>query len=189
MSQRGRKKWKGQGGPSYSKLVHAYFQSPQYAKLSPRAVKLLVDLLAQYRGTNNGDLTTAWSVMRERGWRSKHLLYMAIEELDERGWILKTRQGQRAKGIHSATLWAVTFEGINDCRDSQGQRKLDPGIQPDTRPLHLWKTPSCDKPAPEAKRAFRKQSNGPTTGKAFPDYRANVSDISAHLSRLSDTFI
>ena len=38
--------------------------------LSPRATKLLIDLLAQYRGYNNGDLCAPLSLMRERGWNS-----------------------------------------------------------------------------------------------------------------------
>jgi hypothetical protein len=164
----------------FSMMVHAYWQSEQYAKLSPRAVKLLVDLFAQYRGSNNGDLTTAWSVMQKRGWRSKHLLALARVELEGRGWILRTRQG----GINAATLYALTFEGINDCRDTHGRSKLDAGVRPDSMPLHLWKLPSYDTPAPEARRRVRKNaSSSPVVGKGFPDSRVNVLPIKQHLSR------
>src|SRR5688500_6980342 len=102
MSSRTRERMKGRRNNvrSFSMLVHDYFQSEQYAKLTPRAVKLLIDLLCQYRGTNNGDLTTAWTVMRTRGWRSKYLLGKARAELEDRGWILRTRQGS----IHAPTL-------------------------------------------------------------------------------------
>lgn len=163
----------GMEGKSFSMLVHAYWQSPQYAKLSPRAVKLLVDLVCQYRGTNNGDLTTAWSVMQTSGWRSKGQLFKAQAELEERGWIAKTRQGFRARGVNAATLWAVTFYGIDDCRDSQGNRKLDPGVRVDPMPLHLWRMPSFDTPVTRSKRGFGKQTTSSQHGAALPVSRAN----------------
>lgn len=172
---------KGWAGKSYSKLVHAYFQSPQYAKLSPRGVKLLVDLLAQYRGTNNGDLTTAWTVMQAAGWRSKDLLQKAAHELEARGWILKTRQGLRAKGHNSPTLWALTFEGINDCRDSQGRKKLD--VAADTMPKNLWKLPGYDTTPEQSGRAFRKQISRPPAGAPLPESRASVTPIRESLAR------
>lgn len=116
-------------GRSFSKLIHAYFTSPEYAALSPRAVKLLIDLYAQFRGANNGDLTASWTVLRNVGWTSKDQLAKAVRELLETGWIVETRKGSR--GICS--LYGVTFIGIDECGG-----KLD-GIYPKGS-LHLWKT-------------------------------------------------
>jgi hypothetical protein len=182
MSSRTRERMKGRRNVrGFSMLVHEYFQSEQYAKLTPRAVKLLVDLLCQYRGANNGDLTTAWSEMRKRGWRSKDLLAKARTELEERGWIVRTRQGT----IHAATLYALTFYGLNDCRDTKGQSKLEPGNTPDPKPLHLWKLPGYDKPPQSSKRRFKNASSSPRAGKGFPGSRVNVTPISPYLSRQS----
>jgi hypothetical protein len=111
---------------------HSIFQSPQFAMLSPRAVKALVDIYMQYRGLNNGDLSAHWKLMYTRGWRGKGQLAKAVHELEERGWIVKTRQG----GRKMATLYAVTFRGIDFCGG-----KLDSGVKYDPRPLHLWKLP------------------------------------------------
>lgn len=172
----------GMEGKSYSQLIHAYWQSPQYAKLSPRAVKLLVDLLCQYRGTNNGDLTTAWSVMQGLGWRSKGQLFKAQGELEARGWIVKTRQGFRSRGINAATLWAVTFHGINDCRDSQGARKLDPGAKADPMPLNLWKLPGYDTELKRSVRGFGKQISSSQHGAPLPVSRAIEARSSPSLS-------
>lgn len=173
----------------FSQLVHAYWQSEEYARLSPRAVKLLVDLTAQYRGSNNGDLTTAWSVMRKVGWRSKHLLSLARRELERRGWILLTHQG----GRHSPTLYALTFEGINDCRDSQGNKKFDVGIKPDPMPLHLWRQAGyADLPVERSKRSFKNKSLTREPGKPFPragkgaqENTPKVTDLAPYLSRVS----
>lgn len=171
----------GMEGKSFSMLIHAYWQSPQYAKLSPRAVKLLVDLLCQYRGTNNGDLTSAWSVMQARGWRSKGQLFKAQAELEGRGWIVKTRQGYRARGVNAATLWAVTFYGIDDCRDSQGRRKLE-GVKPDPMPLHLWRLPGFDTPLARSCRGFGKQISSSQHGAPLPVSRTIERDFNARLS-------
>ena len=181
MSRRTRLQMKGRRNFSggFSKLVHSYWQSPQYGKLSPIAVKLLIDLLCQYRGSNNGDLTASWTVMRPLGWRSKHLLQKAQRELQARGWIIKTRQGS----INKPSLWAVTFEGIDDCRDATGQRKLEAGVTPDPKPLHLWKLPDFDTPLEPSKRLVRKTSSSPTAGQKRPESRGNVTDFPKRLAR------
>jgi hypothetical protein len=175
----GKKGRGGMEGKSFSMLVHAYWQSPQYAKLPPGAVKLLVDLVCQFRGSNNGDLTTAWSVMRLRGWRSKAMLHKARKELEARGWILRTRQGS----INAPTLYALTFAGIDDCRDSYGKLKFDPGVRPDPKPLHLWQLPTFDKPAEVSGRRVHRTSASLIAGGASSGSRANVLPIKAVLVR------
>jgi hypothetical protein len=109
-------------------LIHAYFSSPEYAALSPRAVKALIDLLTQYRGANNGDLCAAWSIMRKRGWSSKDQLVKAIRELLESGWIIVTRPG----GRRITTLYALTFFPIDDCNGKHD-------VKPMVAPLHYWR--------------------------------------------------
>lgn len=170
-------------GPSYSKLVHAIFQSEQYGRLSHRAVKLLVDLLAQYRGVNNGDLTTAWSVMQRVGWRSKCLLRQAQQELEARGWIIKTRQGMMVKGKHTASLWALTFFGIDDCRDDRGARKLDPGVKADSMPLNLWRMPAYDTAPAGSRRRFKNKLMVREPGRDRPESRGEALLNVAFLTR------
>lgn len=116
---------------SFSMLVHDYFTSPEYAMLSPRAVKALIDLYTQFRGANNGDMCAAWKLMRPLGWTSRDQLQKALAELLERGWISITRQG----GRRIATLYAVTFLGIDRC-----DGKLD--VTPNATPQHLWRRPA-----------------------------------------------
>ena len=114
--------------PSFSMLIHAYFQSKEYAMLSPRAVKALIDLYCQYRGKNNGDLCATWTFMKKVGWSSKDQLAKAIKELLDTEWIMVTRQG----GRKIPTLYAVTFRAIDECGG-----KLD--VRPTLAPLHSWK--------------------------------------------------
>ena len=55
---------------SFFALPHAVLEHENYTRSSPKAVKLLIDLGAQYKGNNNGDLCAAWSLMTARGWNS-----------------------------------------------------------------------------------------------------------------------
>lgn len=109
-------------------LVHEYFRSAEYARLSPRAVKALVDLYTQFRGSNNGNLCAAWTLMAPLGWTSKDQLAKALAELLKAGWIVITRQG----GRRIPTLYAVTWLGIDRC-----DGKLD--VRPDPVPSHAWR--------------------------------------------------
>lgn len=119
---------------SFAAVPHAVLEHPNYAALHARAVKLLWDIYAQYRGSNNGDLCAAFSVMKKKGWTSKDQLWKATMELRERGWIVVTRQG----GRHKPNLYAVTFQAIDECNN-----KLD--MQPTVTPLGYWKKEPCNK--------------------------------------------
>lgn len=99
------------GGGGFAPLPFVLLQSTELAALSPYAVKLLIDLLSQYRLSNNGDLSMAWVLMQKRGWRSKDTLNKARKELLDAGLIVTTRQG----GLHQCSLFAVTFYAINEC--------------------------------------------------------------------------
>ncbi len=75
-------------------IVRSVFESVAFAKLSPHACKLLLELVGQYRGDNNGDLTVAWSVVSKRGWRSRTTLWRCKQELIDAGFVYVTRLGQ-----------------------------------------------------------------------------------------------
>jgi hypothetical protein len=96
---------------SFSLFPHECGASDNYTGLSAHAIRLLHDLLHQYRGRNNGDLSMHWSLMRSRGWRSRGTLAVARRELLERGWIVQTLHGGRRK----PSLYALTWLAIDDC--------------------------------------------------------------------------
>lgn len=96
-------------GTYFASLPQIVAQSPQYAALSPHAAKLMLDLMGQYNGSNNGDLCAAWTVMQARGWRSRDTLAKKLKELRGSGFIVMTRQG----GRHTASLYAITFYALD----------------------------------------------------------------------------
>lgn len=126
---RTRQKTKGRKDSApFLRLPKHILESEEYAQLSSIAVKLLVDLGSQFRGSNNGDLCAAWGWMKKRGWKSRDTLNRAQTELESSGWIIRTRQG----GRHKANLFALTWLGIDEC-----DGKLD--VPPTTVPSNRWR--------------------------------------------------
>lgn len=100
---------------SWVAMPHAILESPNWASLSPRGAKFLMDLYGQYKGKNNGDLCAAMTIMRKRGWTSNDQLQKALKELLAKGWIIITRKtGRLSKKPY---LYAVTFQAIDECGD------------------------------------------------------------------------
>ena len=96
----------------FAAIPKACLDHPNYIRLSANARALLVELCHQYNGGNNGDFCAAYSVMKKRGWKSKGTLQRGINELLERGWIIKSRQG----GRHQCSLYALTFRVVDECK-------------------------------------------------------------------------
>lgn len=106
------------GRASYSRFAGFPFdvlKSKNYSLLSAYGKALLIDLRMQYNGYNNGDLDCTWSRMsKQRCWRSKETLNHAIQELVYYGFIVRTRKGKRVGGTHYPSLYAITWESIDD---------------------------------------------------------------------------
>lgn len=126
-------RYKDQREPGgYVPMAHCVLRSQSWSRLSPYAVKLLMDLLSRYSGSNNGDLCATWSLMKMRGWRSPATLDKARRELLDGGWLKLARQG----GRNRASLYAVTMFNVDECggkldipathRPSSEWRKLEP---------------------------------------------------------------
>lgn len=134
---RTRTKTKGRReGHSFAGIPHAVLKTRKYASLSAWAVKLLVDVTAQYTGRNNGDLQASWSCLREQGWRSKGTLDAALKDLEAVGFIVRTRQG----GRNQCSLFAVTWAPIDECLDKRTKlTKID--VRPTSVAPGTWKDP------------------------------------------------
>ena len=113
---------------SFLSLPHTLIDHPNFQGLRAKSVKLLIDLAAQYKGWNNGDLCAPLSIMRKKGWSSNEQLFRARNELVERGFLRVSRQG----GRNQCTLYALTWQPIDDCGG-----KLD--ITATTTAPHDWK--------------------------------------------------
>jgi hypothetical protein len=97
---------------SFLSLPHHVLNHENFRCLSPRATKLAIDIAAQYRGSNNGDLCAPLSLMRDRGWNSSDQLDKAKKELVRKDVIRVARQG----GLNKCNLYALTWFPIDECK-------------------------------------------------------------------------
>ncbi len=144
-----RKRRRGKSKP-FLLLPMDMIRSDQYATLSARAVKLMIDIGAQYNGTNNSDLDIVWARMSKRGWTSKDQLNKARDELVERGFIVRTcLPGWR--GTRSPTLYAITWQPIDDTRNAIE-------VSSTKVPPHTWKS-ACAEATPKSRRKVHPKTN------------------------------
>ena len=129
-------------------LPMSVLNSHAYIECRPHSRMLLFDLVAQYRGNNNGDLSACWKFMRPRGWRSEATLAKAKQELLRVELIVETRKGARP---NKASLYAVTFYSLDNCG---GKLEMSPRVFPrgaykllDPSPPLMVKNTSLTSPA------------------------------------------
>ncbi|MBG3850074.1 hypothetical protein ABQZ69_03705 [Xanthomonas sp. WHRI 8391] len=122
-----RAKFKGRSkGAPFLAIEHRIADSEEFGRLSGNAVKLLLELARQYRPGKNGDLSIPWSLLHNRGWRSKATVHAAKLELLESGWVVETRKG----GKHLCSLYAISYYAIDES-EKHTERAT-------TLPLNLW---------------------------------------------------
>ena len=96
-------------------LPHVVIKNKDYIELSYKSKALLIDLTLQYNGSNNGDLTVALAILRNRGWKRQATIGEAVKELLDANLIIRTREGQFRNPHSRCALYAITWQPINDC--------------------------------------------------------------------------
>ncbi len=105
--------------------------SEQFAKLKAPSVKLIIDLLTQYNGNNNGMLSPCYTLMKKRNW-ARSSLYRAYADLVHSGFIVVTRQGMKIRGF--PTLVAITWNSV----DEPIKCSFDVDVKISPVPLSFW---------------------------------------------------
>ncbi len=99
-------------------MPYAMLRGPAWRSLSGPAVKVWLELRSRFRGGNNGELSLSLDEAAKLLGIGKTTAMRAFNELEERGFIRKVKQGQWYGRL--ATEWAVTdrsFRGQNPTRD------------------------------------------------------------------------
>lgn len=107
----GRRQQAEQISGRFAALPHAVMDSTAFMGASDSARSLLLELVRQHTGKNNGhfQLTSGW--LRRRGWKSSDMVQRAKAEVIARQLAIKTRLG----GLNAGPdLWAVTWLPISD---------------------------------------------------------------------------
>lgn len=100
---------------NYAALPHALLDHPDFGSLSGSATKVLLHLLRQYNGKNNGNLSAPLSAMKSKGVKSDATLTKAIGELMQARWIRRTRTGRFMNPGSRCALYAVEWLPIDEC--------------------------------------------------------------------------
>jgi hypothetical protein len=133
MSRRARKF--GKSAHSFVRIEHRMLLHPAFGKLSSNACKALLFLASQYRGENNGDLTIAWRIAKDKGFRSNGSLRVSTLELVTAGFVIRTRQG----GRNQCSLFALSWFPINHC-----DGKLDVPATSIASNEWMWNDRTCE---------------------------------------------
>lgn len=128
-NQKRRRRMKGRGDHSYLGIPHYILRSPEFGRLSPAAVKLLIEMAAKFNGSNNGDISAVFKELRERGWKSPGTLNAAIKELIGAGWLVRTRHG----GKNRCSLYALTWWPVDACEGKWLE------VASEKVPSHAWR--------------------------------------------------
>lgn len=88
----------------------------EFQSLPSGAKALMLDLMAQYTGRNNGRLCPSYEVMQRTGWTSKGTVQRAKEALLQAPFAILTRQGHPPRTVDwiGFTWWKLDFEKSMD---------------------------------------------------------------------------
>ena len=105
-------------------VPHSVADTVAYCSLSAHAQKLWHDLLLQYNGSNNGHIAAILTQLAKRGW-TNGTLYRALDELQKKGFIVRTRQGGIGAMKKICSLYRFTHL-VTFTNPEVGIRKLGP---------------------------------------------------------------
>ena len=122
----------------FVKLPHPILKSNAYKSLGAWDRTLLIELILQYNGSNNGDLSAPYSFMKTRGFNSSGTLSKASKALEKKGLIEITKFPRKTgTNFEMTKLVALTWLPIDDCKDKHGNYKLEVSANP--IPSNKWK--------------------------------------------------
>lgn len=95
----------------YIPLPYSVIQHQAWRSLNGNAVKVYLELRARYNGSNNGSLALSMENAATLLRMSKTSVCRAFKELEQKGFIVKTLQGQWYGRL--ASEWRVTDKPCN----------------------------------------------------------------------------
>lgn len=126
MKRRRHKKSDGPGEEQYFVMPYPMANSEAWRSLSGGAVKVWIELRTRFFGGNNGKLALSYEEAARLLTLSKSTVKRAVDELQEKGFIVCMREGQWYG--RQATEWATTDKGIDGKAATRKWRQWKPGV-------------------------------------------------------------
>jgi hypothetical protein len=148
-------------GERYALIPEEVQESIAYQALPDWAKVVLVALACRYNGFNNGDLSLPFSEAKRLGVSAQWKLYAGLRLLERADLIVCTRRGRLERGTKLASLYALTWRGIN--APGGGGVQFDPGVVASPIPSNAWA--KWEKPADWSAivKAVRRANHGRAT--------------------------
>ncbi|MCY1292931.1 hypothetical protein [Pseudomonas sp. D(2018)] len=123
-----RRKAKGRSpSGTYAVIPHVVMDSEDFLAISGAALRVLLGLLRQFRGANNGNLSATIQQSRVWGVKSPSTLVIALQELMDRNLIIRTRDPKYCNPGGICALYALSWLAIDECG---GRLDVDPTATP-----------------------------------------------------------
>jgi biotin operon repressor len=120
VNQTGRSKGEGQFVP----LPYTMLHSAAWRSLSGQAIKVFLELRTRFHGANNGRLILSLEEASRLLGIGKATVQRALDELQEKGFVVRTRRGQWYGRL--ASTWAVLDRPIEGMGAAQGWKTWQP---------------------------------------------------------------
>lgn len=104
--------WGGRGAYMIPRLLGEH---PDFYTMTDSECRVFNLLISQYRGNNNGDLAATESMVEVRGGMAKNTLRAALQGLQDRKLIVKTRDNFKGESGMKPSLYALTWLRIHEC--------------------------------------------------------------------------
>jgi hypothetical protein len=128
----------------FAGIPRVVMNNSDYTRLSGGAVKLLLEFCRQYKGSNNGNITAAFSILKQRGFNSKETIKRTKNELLSAGLIIETREGRFTNPGGVCALYAITWQPIDECPG----KNLN--VEPTTTPYRKFSLQNNETPSPDS---------------------------------------
>jgi hypothetical protein len=135
MSRRNRKGLRVARGERYALIPKEVIESVAYLALTDWARAVLIALLAQYDGSNNGMLALPFSQAKLLGISHQWKLYAGLRVLEASDIIVCTRRGHLQGGTKLPSFYGVTWRGLDEPKDGAS---YDGTIGACPIPSHAW---------------------------------------------------
>jgi hypothetical protein len=146
-------------GDRYALLPEEVMESAAFHAQPDWAKGVLSALACRHNGYNNGDLSLPFSEAKRLAVSAQWKLYAGLRLLEKADLIVCTRRGRLERGTKLASLYALTWRGINASERVQ----FDPGVVASPIPSNAWA--KWEKPADwlAIVKAVRRANHGRAT--------------------------
>lgn len=150
-SRRGKKTGTLPWESRHVQLVNGFRQERAWKALRASSRIVYIEIKAQYNGYNNGRIMASERFLAARTGLAKNTVSRALEELQEKGFLVETKQGALgAEGKGHGSCWRLTEigqPGLNGGRPTRDFKDWRPEKRNPGRRLSPGRTQNCPAPA------------------------------------------